>query len=180
MAAMAVALTTSSQAVAIHDVLATVDNGIPSGDNEINWVNAVINYHNAAVAGTDPFTVPNGNPNQDPETLDIQNYSNSDAQLPAATPGFKEDNSNNLGGDLGDGYLYAIAKYGGGRDAGISIIYYLGGVAFDFPNSAPNTQLGLSHVTFFTPGSTNVPDGGATAALLGLGILGLAAIRRKA
>ncbi|HVK59465.1 MAG TPA: VPDSG-CTERM sorting domain-containing protein, partial [Candidatus Kapabacteria bacterium] len=84
----------------------------------------------------------------------------------------------NLGGDLGAGYLYALAKYGGGQDRGPSVIYYLGGVALDIPNQAPTGQWGLSHVTLFNPGN-NVPDGGTTAVLLGLGMLGLSMFRRK-
>jgi len=43
-----------------------------------------------------------------------------------------------------------------------------------------DVQGGISHVSLYgsQPGRT-VPDGGATAALLGVGVLGLAAIRRK-
>jgi hypothetical protein len=37
----------------------------------------------------------------------------------------------------------------------------------------------ISHVAIFGGGGTSVPDGGATAVLLGLGVLGLASLRRK-
>lgn len=42
-----------------------------------------------------------------------------------------------------------------------------------------NFQKGLSHISFFGSQQTSAPDGGATAALLGLGFLGLAAFGRK-
>ena len=37
----------------------------------------------------------------------------------------------------------------------------------------------ISHIAIYQGSSTNVPDGGATAALLGLGFLGLAAFARR-
>jgi hypothetical protein len=40
-------------------------------------------------------------------------------------------------------------------------------------------QGGISQISLYGSGRTNVPDGGTTAALLGLGVIGLAAVRRK-
>jgi hypothetical protein len=43
----------------------------------------------------------------------------------------------------------------------------------------PNALGGISNIQIFGKTGTSVPDGGATAALLGIGVLGLAAVRRK-
>lgn len=78
-------------------------------------------------------------------------------------------------------YDYILGKYG--NDV---VVWYIGNLPQDgtiiLPNKVkdwfPELNGGLSHTSFLN-GSTNVPDGGATAALLGLGVLGLAVIRRK-
>jgi hypothetical protein len=44
--------------------------------------------------------------------------------------------------------------------------------------TAPDNIDSISHISFFGK-NAQVPDGGATAALLGLGLIGRAAIRRK-
>ncbi len=84
-------------------------------------------------------------------------------------------------------FYFILTKYGSGAlknfagepfdtalhyvSAGDTLTYNPGG------DGLPN---GLSHeILWAGKSSTNVPDGGATAALLGLGVLGLAAIRRK-
>jgi hypothetical protein len=89
------------------------------------------------------------------------------------------------------GSEYVVAHYGGKNS--ISAVWYLGGNGFDIPNDQnallaligsgfgiQNDSLngGYSGYTVFG-NTTNVPDGGATVALLGLGMLGVAAIRRK-
>jgi hypothetical protein len=61
-------------------------------------------------------------------------------------------------------------------------------MAYDIANLAVGTELvlpinayGHGHTggSFLKSTSTNVPDGGATVALLGVGLLGLGAMRRK-
>lgn len=90
------------------------------------------------------------------------------------------------------GFEYFLAKYGS-----VSHIWYVAGLSgsFTVPNEAFGGEFhtegkkagqpklnGLSNWSLYN-GTTRppqqVPDGGATAALLGLGILGLAALSRK-
>jgi hypothetical protein len=85
------------------------------------------------------------------------------------------------------GFLYAVLHYGkgsGGTGQGGGIVaLYLNGQtgSFSFPGSGagPNGKGGLSSVRLYKGETTDVPDGGATAALLGLGVLGLTMFRRK-
>ena len=61
-------------------------------------------------------------------------------------------------------YLFSLSAWDGQEDITLSGFWPNGGA--------------ISHVAIFG-GRTSVPDGGATAALLGLGVAGLAAFRRK-
>lgn len=80
------------------------------------------------------------------------------------------------------GYQYVLAKYNGPN--GGSVVWYLGGESATIPqtslglwtNTAGNGY-GLSHFALFNP-TTSVPDGGATLALLGGALAGMAAFRR--
>src|SRR5688572_19130669 len=120
-AALAAALTLPTQAVSIGQEMATIDDGLNASEgNELSWLNAIINYHNAPTAGPNPFEVPTSPANQGPESVLISNYSDSDQIFGAAVAGPKLESS--LGGVLGAGYTYAIAKYGGGQDDGLSIV----------------------------------------------------------
>ena len=84
----------------------------------------------------------------------------------------------------GSGWDIVLAKYGNH-----SIVWILDGAAFTIPMngtfSVPNTSgydqktVGLSHWIGFTEHQNNVPEGGATFALLGIGSLALAAMRRR-
>lgn len=99
-----------------------------------------------------------------------------------ASDGVRIDSGNLL--SVAAGYDYVVAKYDG-KNAGY-VVWYLGGEAATLPeysNSIWQNIAGegyrISGYTAYGSGSTSVPDGGATAALLGVGMLGLAAIRRK-
>jgi hypothetical protein len=81
------------------------------------------------------------------------------------------------------GYDIVVAKYDG-KNAGY-VVWYLGGEAATLPQFSndiwSNNQgsgYGISGYTAFKKGNS-VPDGGATATLLGLGVAMLATIRRK-
>jgi len=77
-------------------------------------------------------------------------------------------------------FYYIMTKWGKGQaswehalwfvPAGDTVTYNPGG------SGAPN---GLSHVSIWCGDTQHVPDGGATIALLGMGVLGLGALRRK-
>jgi VPDSG-CTERM motif len=150
--------------------------GIPSGDTDrLNYVNHMI--------GLAPGTTGNSFSGQ------IFNRSLANpgpgfgfyptAVLPAVN-GPKNDNSV----PLGDGtlYSYLFAKYDG-PNAG-SEIWYVGGISgtITIPTKGlAGQKYGLSGWTLFGPGGPprTLPDGGATAALLGLSLAGLAGLRAK-
>ena len=84
--------------------------------------------------------------------------------------------------DLGTGnFSYLFAKYDG-PNAG-SEVWYVGdqsGIITIPANGLAGQNYGLSGWTLFSPGGNNhTPDGGATAALLGLGLAGVAGLRAK-
>jgi VPDSG-CTERM motif len=89
----------------------------------------------------------------------------------------------NLGSGL---YSYLFAKYDG-KNAG-SEVWYVGDLSGIITIPATGLKAdndadhgyGLSGWTLFGPGGgNNAPDGGTTAALLGMGLSGLAALRAK-
>jgi len=82
--------------------------------------------------------------------------------------------------DLGsNSYLYILGKYDGPNYG--SEVWYGAGLSgvITLPFYGNGTQFGLSHVFVFNGTPTTTPDGGTTAALLGLGLSGLAALRAK-
>jgi hypothetical protein len=58
----------------------------------------------------------------------------------------------------------------------IAHLWYVGGLT---EVTLPSNIQGLSHITRFNATSRNVPDGGATLALLGLSLLGVGALRQR-
>ena len=85
--------------------------------------------------------------------------------------------------DLGSGgSLYLFAKYDG-PNAGSEVwnIQGLSGIITIPQNGTPDkdNKYGLSGWSIWSGGGTNTPDGGTTAALLGLGLTGLAGLRAK-
>lgn len=184
--AAAVGLAPPVGAVSIGDVLGVIDDGLPPSDaNLVSWAGGIIDYHNHGTAGTNPYEDDTTNPsNQGPETVTIFNYDSGDLDLPDAVFGEKVQ-GDDLDDPIGEGYLYGLAKYGGGQDQNqLVAMFYIGGLSFAFPSTFGFDGLttgGLSHVTLMTEGTppTGVPDGGATAVLLGLGFLGLTTLVRK-
>ena len=97
-----------------------------------------------------------------------------------ASSGVRVDTGNLL--SVAAGYDYVVAKYDG-KNAGY-VVWYLGGQAATIPEYSNNIWQNGAGAGYQISGytayrSTSVPDGGATAALLGVGLIGLAAIRRK-
>ena len=82
--------------------------------------------------------------------------------------------------DLGDGYLYIVAKYGNGipgADGNGFYAWYVAGLTGEI--TVPDHA--LSHISAYNPGEpgNNVPDGGMTAVLLGLGLVALSFAARR-
>lgn len=83
----------------------------------------------------------------------------------------------------GDKYyhLYSVTPSQYKVDAtGASVVFNLDGVPEVEPGETPYTQREISHISFYGVASQAVPDGGLTLAMLGVGILGLGVMARKA
>ena len=105
------------------------------------------------------------------------------APYPAPIFSTKDESGNNVVNLGSGGFLYLLGKYDGPN--GGDEVWYVGGLTgiIDIPtNGLPkdHNKYGLSHFSLFNPGTTTTtPDSGTTAALLGLALTGLAALRAK-
>jgi hypothetical protein len=82
--------------------------------------------------------------------------------------------------DLGsNSYLYILGKYDGPNYG--SEVWYGAGLSGEItlPFYGNGSQYGLSHVYVFNGTPVTTPDGGTTAALLGLALTGLAGLRAR-
>ena len=174
---------TGAQAVVISDsrLLGTILPGTPaSPENETEMVRFLVAALNTGSSGAVAFPgagVSLGDNPADgasPEvyTLWAPAGLGLPAPLPAAT-GVQTVTSNttfNLGAMQ---YDYIVAKFGSDAEA-----FWIGGLSGELtiPNLTGN-QNGLSGFTLIN-GRTNVPDGGATVALMGLALGGLSLSRR--
>ncbi|PYL04235.1 MAG: hypothetical protein DME32_02285 [Verrucomicrobia bacterium] len=144
--------------------------GIPSGDQDrTDYVNHLV--------GMTPGTS---------DSFSGQSFTRSLNSCGACTPVSVTDITNGTPGDVNvdlgsGGYLYLFAKYDG-KNAGSEVWYVAGltGVitvpAKGLPDS--DNKYGLSGWSLWK-GNVNTPDGGTTAALLGLGLTGLAGLRAR-
>lgn len=79
-------------------------------------------------------------------------------------------------------YLYVFAKYDGQN--GGYVLYYMPDWGSNTIPASPwsiwgnEGQYGVSHFLYFNEYEKDVPDGGSVAMLLGLGLIGLAGVRR--
>ncbi len=138
-------------------------------------------YNDGAASGTVMGDNPSDpNPPPKPEVYTLT-YS-TDTVIPttaplAATPWLRKETSNPVI-DLGDySYQWLVAKWGADAE-----VYYIGGmtgeIKLELISWSP-TAHGLSHYTLFNQTKAVVPDGGATIAMLGLGLVGLGFLRRR-
>ena len=79
-------------------------------------------------------------------------------------------------------FEYVLAKYGSGPSGGGSHVWYI--ATLDGTQTLPANfggagTPGISHYSLYNGTTTTVPDGGTTAALLGLSMVGLGMIRRR-
>ena len=178
--ALGFALASNASALTLTsaNVLGTVNPGTPSGDDfSGELVRFLVVKHNIPTpAGT---TLGDNPADSGTEAYILRNQFGSALPLPI-TLNYKNDNSNTTISGLGT-YEYVLGKYG--NDA---VVFYIGNLVQDGSITLPNKvntwfseiKGGLSHTSFFNE-RTSVPDGGATALLLGLGFLGLAVGVRK-
>jgi len=151
--------------------LGYVHYGIPSGDQDrTDYVNHLISM---SLNSNDAFQG--------------QTFFRLGTSCGVCTPVAKADITNGPMGDatvdLGaGGYLYLFAKYDG-PNAGSEVwnIQGLSGIITIPQNGTPDkdNKYGLSGWSIWSGGGTNTPDGGTTAALLGLALTGLAGLRAK-
>jgi hypothetical protein len=75
---------------------------------------------------------------------------------------------------------YLLTKWGqGGAAFDTALHYILAGQTLTYNPGGAGAPNGLSHLRLFARGTTSVPDGASTAALLGLGLVGLSFIARR-
>ncbi len=161
--ALSVLLSLSARALTIGDAheLGFVEFGIPSGDaDRTAYVNHLIDM---ALGTTDSALG--------------QTFTRSSNDFGALADAVFALNGTGTSVDLGSGYLYLFAKYDGPNYG--SEVWYVGDLSgvIDIPATAGG--YGLSGWTLFNPGGTSVPDGGTTALLLGLGLVGMSLIARR-
>ncbi|CEF48985.1 unnamed protein product [uncultured bacterium] len=124
--------------------------------------------------------------NTGPVTISGHSYTTYNNDYNGTVSGGVQDSSGNL--VVPAGFDFVLGKYDGPN--GADVVWYLGGQSANIPaDSAPlfvngqNHGYGLSHFTVFNADVVinphTVPDGGATVALLGLGMTGLAVARRR-
>lgn len=123
------------------------------------------------------------------DCVNLEDCDRTDSTLATALPPvdlagqFKANVANELSGNvLVNGWQYISGKYG---SLGIHV-WYIGDLAptdtvtlpqkFGGGTTGPG---GLSHYTLYNANQFDVPDGGTTAALLGLSMVGLGMIRRR-
>ena len=165
---LALGSTTKAIALTIGDdhELGFVDFGIPSGDSDrLTYVNHLVHM----ALGTS-------------DSADGQTYfrSNNDfGPLPdAVLAGHVNGTSTSINLGSGGTFSYLFAKYDG-KNYG-SEVWYVGDLSGTITIPATGGGYGLSGWTLFGPGgNVTTPDSGTTAALLGLGLTGLAGLRAR-
>jgi VPDSG-CTERM motif len=172
MCAIALALGSTAKATALtigdpHE-LGFVEFGIPSGDADRTiYVNAMIGL---ALGGSTDVVL-SGKHNLVTRSL------NDFGPLPA--PAVFGLNGTSTTIDLGTNlYSYLFAKYDGPNYG--AEVWFVGDLSGTITIPANGGGYGLSGWTLFGPGGgNNTPDSGTAAALLGLGLTGLAGLRAR-
>ena len=172
--ALCVALPTAARALTIGDSheLGFVEFGIPSGDaDRTTYVNAMIGLP----LGDSTHVVLSGHDN-------LVTRSNNDfGALPAPAVFGLNSNGADTTVDLGAAgglYSYLFAKYDGPNYG--AEVWFVGDLTGTITIPAAGGGYGLSGWTLFGPGGgNNTPDSGTAAALLGLGLTGLAGLRAR-
>src|SRR5687768_11312752 len=164
---------TTALSITSANYLGSIDPG--SAANEA-YEAAYINYLIDMVPGDTDLNVPAADvPVDGPKEYDFRRSANTFSSLGdvSAAGALKSPDDPAAGPIDISGVQYLLAKYGE-----VAHVWYVGNLTGN--QSIPvdlGRGAGLSHYTTFR--SIAVPDGGTTAALLGVAMLGLTALRRK-
>ena len=166
------ASTASALTIGDANYVGVIIDGIPSSPtDEVNYINSLIQV---APNTLDPAC------NLDTDEACDRTLSNQFAANTLPTTSLANAAKNETGSTTfnANGYEYVLAKYG--NDG--SHVWYIAGMTGNqtLPtNFNGTTGSGLSHWSLYNATGTSVPDGGATAGLLGLAMVGLGVIRRR-
>ncbi|CEF48986.1 unnamed protein product [uncultured bacterium] len=166
-------ISAAAYALSINDpgVVGTIVTGEPSSTaNEVVYTNTLLGL----AANTGPVTISG------------HVYTTSSTDYNGTVSGGVQDSTGNL--VVPAGFDFVLAKYDGPN--GGDVVYALNGASITLPATSATIWVngqgagyGLSHFTVFNPDVVinphTVPDGGATVALLGLSMTGLAVARRR-
>ena len=167
----------TASALTVGDMffVGTIIDGVPaSPQDEINYINSLIQVAPNTLDATC---------NLDTDEACDRTLSNQFAAntLPVANLTLAQKVETGSTTFTAGDYEYVLAKYGSGPSGGGSYVWYIG--TLDGTQSLPATfgtgGLAISHYSLYNATVTNVPDGGTTAALLGLSMVGLGMIRRR-
>lgn len=178
-------LAPQAQALLITDpgVVGTIEAGTQSAnvDNELDWANYLL-----SIVGTDVMVTLDGNIPLDGDT---ENYHTGATDYSGILTGGNQMQATGGAPDMSS-YEWAFGKYDG-ENAGYVLFnmgdWFASSGSYMLPMSSADIWThttgegeegyGLSHVTGF--GRSKIPDGGATIPLLGLALLGAAALRNR-
>jgi hypothetical protein len=178
---LALALSASTaQALTIGDAdpryLGEIDPAVPSDPgNEVDYINKLISMAPNTIETTSVVSPP-GADTFDRSDNTCGNPLELDSCPQATLVGADTGNDPTLTGSVDvTGYTWLYVKYGGDAH-----VWYVGDLSGVQPVPLNNTGgQGQSHYALYNPTTVQVPDGGATLGLLGLGMLGLGYLRRR-
>lgn len=151
----------------IPEYLGSIDPGSPSSPtDELGYINTLLGLgaNGSVTVGGHTYSASSNDCAGCPPAVFAGNTGNVDTNGPV----LNLDVSN---------WTYLLAKY-----ADVDYVWTVANLTtVDIPATLDNGQgNGLSHYILFNPtGATGVPDGGTTAGLLGLAMLGLGYVRRR-
>ncbi len=176
----AAALNAGAVSLTIGDAneLGFVNFGIPAGDADVTaYVNQLIGMSLGSTTNVLGQTIQRSS----------NTFSPMDAAVLASRTTYGTVSGNTVDINVGStGYEYLLVKYDGPNYG--SEVWYIGGLtgtitipAYPLFNNDGSGKFGISGSSLFTryPGSTSVPDGGATIAMLACALVGVETVRRK-
>jgi len=153
-----------ARALLIHDTheLGFVSYGSPSGDADNTFYVNHLSGMSLGSAGT----------------LDGRSYTRTSNDFGSLSTTSWALNGTTTTIDLGTNlYSYILAKYNGSNYG--SEVWYVGDLSGVITIPSTFGKFNLSGWTLFGPAGSQVPEGGSTLALLGLGLIAAAALRAK-